>query len=100
MKISEVQIHPVKPQDGLIAFASCVINDSYYIGSIGVFTRLSGGYRLVYPTKKVGNRNINLHHPINEEARLVIEEAIAMKLQELYGDDFFSHDLPNKPCSL
>lgn len=54
MKISEIQITPIKPQNGLVAFASCLINKGLYLGSIGILTRLEGGYRLTYPTKSVG----------------------------------------------
>lgn len=82
--ISEVQIFPVKPNEGLIAFASCLLDGSYYIGSIAVFTRLSGGYRLVYPTKKIGERQLHLHHPITREASVAMETAILQKVQEVF----------------
>lgn len=85
MQISEVQIIPVKPQDGLIAFASCVLDERYYLGSIAVFTKLSGGYRLVYPTKKIGERHIHFHHPISREAGETIEDAILSKVREIFS---------------
>jgi len=72
-KISEIQIVPVKPKDGLVAFANFVLNGNIYLGSIGIMTKLNGGFRLVYPTKKIGNRNINLFHPINKEFGQFIE---------------------------
>jgi stage V sporulation protein G len=47
MTISEVNITPVKPIDGLVAFASCVIDSQLYVGSIGVHKLLDGsGYRI------------------------------------------------------
>ncbi|MCX6808009.1 MAG: septation protein SpoVG family protein [Patescibacteria group bacterium] len=81
MKISEIQIIPVKANEGLVAFASCVLDDSYFIGSIAIFTRLAGGYRLVYPTKKIGDKNLNYHHPISREASQSLEEAIIGKAE-------------------
>jgi len=72
-KISEIQIVPVKPKDGLVAFASFVLDGNIYLGSIGIMAKLNGGFRLVYPTKKIGNRNINLFHPINKEFGQFIE---------------------------
>ena len=30
MKVSEVNVVPIRPKDGLVAFASCVIDDSLY----------------------------------------------------------------------
>lgn len=84
-KVSEVQIIPIKPQNGLVAFASCVVDDKLYIGSIGIYTKLNGGgYRLTYPTKKIGDKNINLVHPITQEAGKAIEEAIIKKVNELF----------------
>ncbi|MBI2342901.1 MAG: hypothetical protein HYV02_00975 [Deltaproteobacteria bacterium] len=61
MKISEVNIQFIKPADGLIGFSSGVIDDAFYLGSIGVHQRLDGtGYRPTYPTKKspLNNRPI------------------------------------------
>ena len=72
-KISEIQIVPVKPKDGLVAFANFVLDGNIYLGSIGIMKKLNGGFRLVYPAKKIGNRNINLFHPINKEFGQFIE---------------------------
>jgi DNA-binding cell septation regulator SpoVG len=85
--ITEIQIIPVKPKDGLVGFASFVIDEKYYVGSVAIFTRRDGfGYRLVYPTKKVALKNINLFHPINEEAGQTIEEKINRKFSELFHE--------------
>lgn len=84
MKISEIQIVPIKPNDGLVAFASVVLNDSLYVGSIGIHTRLEGGYRLTYPTKKVSGKDLNIFHPINRELSQKIECAIFEKLDLIY----------------
>lgn len=82
--VKEVEIIPIKPRDGLIAFASLVLGDWLYLSSIGVHTKLDGsGVRLSYPTKKVGERNINIFHPINHQAAEVIEKAVAQKLREM-----------------
>ena len=68
--ISEIQIIPVKPKEGLVAFASCVINDQFYVGDIAVYTRPDGSdYRLVFPSKTLhSGARINVFHPINREA--------------------------------
>lgn len=85
MVVSEVSITPVKPTDGLVAFASCVIDGQLYIGSLGVHQRLDGtGYRITYPTKKVGSRQLNYFHPVNKVAGTVIEQAIVAKCVELF----------------
>lgn len=84
-KITEVQITPIKPNNGLVAFASVVLDNSVYLGFIGVYTRLNGdGYRLTYPTKNVGDRSLNIYHPINRETSKAIEEAIIAKISEIF----------------
>lgn len=82
--ITEVNVAPIKPQDGLVAFASVVLDDSVYLSSIAVYTRPDGSYRLVYPTKKLGERILNLFHPISREASKQIEAAIFKKCEEIF----------------
>jgi DNA-binding cell septation regulator SpoVG len=84
MYVSEVNIMPVKPQGGLVAFASVVINESVYLSSIAIYTRPDGSYRLLYPTKKLGERILNLFHPISREASKQIEDAIFKKCYEIF----------------
>jgi len=85
MKITEVQITPIKPKGGLIAFASVVLEDSVYLGSLGVYTKIDGtGYRITYPTKIIGNKSINIYHPINKETSKTIEKAIILEVEEIF----------------
>lgn len=85
MNVKEVQVVPVKPHNGLIAFASCVIDERLYLGSIAIYTKLNGqGFRLVYPTKKIGNTNIPIFHPVNKDMAEAIHKAIVEKLERLY----------------
>lgn len=86
-KISEIQIIPIKPQNGLVAFASFVLDKSLYLGSIGIVTRPQGGYRLTYPTKKVGGKNLNLFYPINKPFAQEIERGIIKRLEKVMTND-------------
>lgn len=74
IEITEVEIVGVKPQGGLVAFASFVLNQNFYMGSIAVFAKPDGQLRLVYPKKN----NINCFYPLNkvagEHIRTVIEQ--------------------------
>jgi len=86
LEISEIQIIPVKPKDGLVAFSSCVINNALYIGNIAVYTSQSArsGFRLVYPVKILPNgKEIHCVHPINKEAGELISKAIIGKFKEI-----------------
>lgn len=85
MVVSEVNITPVKPTDGLVAFASCVVNGQLFIGSLGVHKRLDGtGYRITYPTKKVGSRQLNYFYPVTKAAGKAIEQAVVTRCVEIF----------------
>lgn len=84
MIITEVNIVPIKPNSGLVAFASVVIENSLYLGSIGVHSRLDGSYRITYPTKKVGSKELNLYHPISRDVGSLIEQAVVAECQRLF----------------
>jgi DNA-binding cell septation regulator SpoVG len=84
MKISEVNIALIKPHNGLIGFASLVVNDALYLGSIGIHQKLDGsGYRLTYPTKRSGTQNMDIFHPIDRVTGKAIETAILNKLNDV-----------------
>lgn len=75
--VSEINLVPIKPKYGHIAFASFVLFDALYVSSVAVYTRPHGGIRLVYPRKK----NLDVCHPIKHELGLMIEEAITDEMQ-------------------
>jgi len=85
LSISEVDIIPVKPRNGLIAFASCVVNGQLYLGNIAIHTRLDGsGYRLVFPVKVLPNgKEIQCVHPVTRQAGDLLLQAIVEKLETL-----------------
>ena len=91
-RLSEIQIIPIKPQNGLVAFASFVLDGSLYLGSIGIVTRPQGGYRLTYPTKTVGARDMNIYHPINKSFAETIEKEVLKKLEEVMKNENDRHN--------
>jgi len=89
LTISEINIVPVKPQSGLVAFATCTINKQFYIGNIAIYTSLSspGGFRLVYPARTLSNgKQLSIVHPISKEAGLLIQKRIVERYLELMED--------------
>lgn len=83
-KITDVQINPVRPQDGLIAFASVIIFEQFRLNNIALRTTLNGGYRLVFPAKKLRNgAEIESFHPITAEATVALTNAIVEKYEDL-----------------
>ncbi len=92
LEICEVQIVPIKPLNGLIGFASCVINNQFYVGNIAIYTSPSNlhGFRLVFPNKKLpSGQVVECFYPINKEASELVTAAIVKKYIELM--DNFHH---------
>ena len=83
--ISEVEILPVKPRDGLVAFGSCVVNQALYLSCIAIHTRPDGsGYRLVYPDRVLPNgKQVQVFHPINRQTGDVLERTLTEKIRTL-----------------
>lgn len=83
--LSEIQIIPVKPRNGLLAFCSFVINNSFYVGDVAIYSRLNGsGYRLTYPVKVLSNGlKVNCFHPINKQSAQAIEQQVISAFLEL-----------------
>jgi len=94
-KITEIQIVPVKPQNGLVAFVSFILDGSLYLGSIGILTRPNGGYRLVYPTKKVAERNLNIFYPINKQFAQRIEKEVLEHFEKVMKNENDRHNSIN-----
>ena len=93
LEIDEVQIIPLhKPQNGLVAFASCIINGQFYVGNIAIYTSPTSieGHRLVFPNKKLASgQTVDCVHPVTQEAGRMVSEAIIEKYVDLM--DSFNH---------
>jgi DNA-binding cell septation regulator SpoVG len=77
MIITKIKIRKVTPKDGLVGFASFVLDDSLYLGNIAVFSRLNKDtFRLVFPEKKVKDKAVSLFHPVTSVFYFQLEEAI------------------------
>jgi stage V sporulation protein G len=92
LKITEVQVLPIKPKDGLVGFASVVINSSVYLGSIGIHQKADGiNFRLTYPTRNTLDRAFNIFHPINQETSKLIEDAVISKFKDVMTKLYVGH---------
>ena len=82
--ISEIEIIQIKPKNGLVAFASLLLENKLYLGSIGIHKKLnSDGYRLTYPNRLIGNKPIDIYHPINYELSKSIENEVIKKYKDV-----------------
>lgn len=86
LMVSEIQVTPIKPNNGLVGFASCSIYGSFYLGNIAIYNSVNSecGYRLVFPTKVLkSGQQIPCVHPYTKEAEQEITKAIAEKYIEI-----------------
>lgn len=85
--LTEIEIFPVKPKNGLVAFASFVFENSIFIGNVAVHSRPDGsGFRLVYPEKTLPNgKTLQIIYPITKAVGQAIEEAVGKRLEEVAG---------------
>lgn len=98
--VNEVEIHLTKPKGGVIAYASIVAGGCIHLSSIAVHQKLDGsGYRLTYPTRKIGETCFNIFHPINREMSLAIEQAIFKKLKDVLSKRDDRHHCANTRIS-
>ena len=94
IKISEIQIIPVKANSGLIAFASFILNDCLFISSVAVYTRLNGNgeFRLVYPSKQIGPKEVNVIYPINKQVGDYIEKEVSKTVRAIFNQKSDEYD--------
>ena len=89
MQVNEINIVPVKPNNGLIAFVSFVIDNKFYVGNVAIFTRRDkqGQIRLVYPQKN----NVNCIHPISHKTGETITNAVQKKYDEIFSENLIEN---------
>jgi DNA-binding cell septation regulator SpoVG len=93
MQVTEVDIAFTKSRDGLVAFASVVLDDQVSLSGIAIHQKLVGSrYRLTYPTRKVGETQFSLFHPIRKPIGLAIELAVFEKLNDVMSKRYAGHD--------
>lgn len=86
IKITEIKIVPVTSDHGLVGFTSFIIEDAFYLSSIGIFTCSQRGYRLTYPTRTNTRQNLNFFFPINTQVAEQVESAVIKKFKEMNRD--------------
>lgn len=85
LRISEVNIR-IHEKDSLKGFASCLIQDSIKLDSIGIRKKEDGSLYLTFPDYKTKKGvSFSYFKPVTQEAARALEEAILGKLQELNG---------------
>jgi DNA-binding cell septation regulator SpoVG len=89
MKITEIHIHPVPPNKGLVAFANLVLEGQLSLASIAVHEKRDGsGYRITYPTKGKGYLFRPIHPPLSK----ALEQAIIHEVKTVLSQSHARHN--------
>lgn len=85
MKITEIEIYPVPPKQGLVAFASFLLDGWLKFNGVALYTTPNGlPYRIVFPDTRLPNGlRANVVHPIDQLAYSAIRDAINQEYQRL-----------------
>ena len=86
-EVSDVQLRFVPDgRDGLLAWASCVIDGAVFLNNIAIRRGRDGRLMLTFPAKiTAAGTRIYLHNPINAQAAAVMRDAIIGAVRELLG---------------
>jgi len=87
VRISNIKIRIVDDGlDGLVAWASCVVNGAINLNNIAIRRGRDGSLFLTYPAKRTaGGEKYNYFHPISADAAQVVEDALIKRLVALVG---------------
>lgn len=76
--ISSIRIYrTVKKSDGLVGFASCILDDKYFLNGIGIYEKLNGGHRITFPKRKDSHGvSKDIFFPIDQDVNIKITKEI------------------------
>ncbi len=85
IQISEIEIIPIVPRSGLIAFASLTYNSQLRLNNLAIHTNLSNrGFRVTYPLQTLPTgKKLYAFHPINKAIGDAITVAISEEFEKL-----------------
>ncbi len=81
LSITEVEVAPIRPRDGLLAFCSVLLGEQLFIGGIAVHSAPPPRhYRLTYPARTLPTgQQIRFVYPITRALGDMIEQAVIQK---------------------
>jgi len=81
--VSEVKIRLVdEGTDGLVGWASCVVNGALYLNNVAIRRSRDGGFVLTYPCKRSrSDQKYFYFNPITRAAKQILDQAILGRLE-------------------
>lgn len=76
----------IEPDEGLLAFASIIIDDWMFVNDIAIFAKAGSNnknIRLIFPEKKKNNKCVKIFYPVTSEAYFALEQAIQKEFNKL-----------------
>jgi len=93
MEITQIRVFPVE-EEKLKAFVSVIFDDCFVVSDIKIIQGTSGLF-VSMPSKKRKNGTFrDIAHPLNNETRRRIEEAIIDKYREVVADSGGDASIP------
>lgn len=86
MEITEVRIVKIVKKGALLAYANVVVDNCFVIKGIKLLQTEEKGRFIAMPSKKLNRKKarfIDICHPINQETRAVLEDAIFEEYDEI-----------------
>ena len=77
--VSDVKITISDQNNGIIGFATAVLHNSFFIGSIAIWKNEDGLIRITYPTK--GAKQKEIFHPLLKELHQEILDKVIASLK-------------------
>lgn len=82
--VTEVDFQPIRPRQGLLGFASIVLNHSLRLSGIAVYVRPDAEVRLVFPERVLPHgARIELICPITRPCGELLTHAVAEHIRRL-----------------
>jgi len=96
VKVNEIELIPVKFQEGLTFFANFILDEKYFLGNVAIYRLKDGsGFRLVYPTKKLTNgTQTPIFYPISKDIGQAIQDKVSLEAEKLLRES--NHTLIGK----
>lgn len=75
IRITEVEVYPFK-SGRLVGYAHIVINNAFIVNDLKIIQGRSGLFVAMPSRKQKDGSFIDIAHPLNEETRMIIHEAV------------------------
>ncbi len=82
MKITEVRIKKIHGDTSIRAFASITIDNEFVVKDIKVVEGKNGLF-VAMPSKKVGDKYVDISHPITTQSRSVLFDAVLNEYSQM-----------------